>query len=136
MRATAGDFNRRIQFEIAEQIKDGSGDVILAWPPTAGRAIRRWAKKADRAPQFMNDVYADAQQDLRQMDVVFTVRGGRILKEIGPENARIVYKGKSYQITGKREMGGIDDEIDFWCCVRPDEQGASGREGESGYGSI
>lgn len=133
MRLAAGDLDRRITIEVATETKDDAGDVLRdVWGPPPGwpSGGKRWASKRDGRPQE-SPALGVAQQVLRQVDTVFTLRWDRFTRDIAPETFRVVYQDRAYEIVGLGEADRSDGVI-LLCSSRPDQRGAAGPVGDSG----
>lgn len=127
MRLTeAGEFDRRIQIQVATQTRDAAGDVVsTAWTD----AFKLWAKRNPRGP---GQEMATEGGVLRQFDVLFHVRDGAKAQSIAPETHRVIYKGRVYEIVGILPGRERADVIDMLLAARPDQRGSRGTEGVSG----
>jgi SPP1 family predicted phage head-tail adaptor len=126
MKLAVGELDRRIQVQLATPVKDSAGDPVDTWAD----AFKLWAKKVDGRPTE-DPAVATAQQVLRAVDTVFTVRFNEKSSGIGPESHRVVYRNRIYEIVGLGE-GDREDAIRLLCSSRPDQRGARGVEAVSG----
>lgn len=123
-RMAVGELDRRITLQQAVETRDAAGDVIATdWTVPAGwpRQGKRWSSKRDGRPQEVRG----AQQQLRQVDTVFTLRWDRFSSVIAPETFRVVYRDRVYEIVGLGESVDREDGVVLLCASRPDQRGAS-----------
>jgi SPP1 family predicted phage head-tail adaptor len=124
MAVSAGELDRRIQIQLATEIKDAAGDMVPAWSD----AFRLFAKKTDRSGFETNG----AQQLIRAGDTVFEIRRSARALAITPELHRVVYDGRIYQIVGIQEGKSRKDSLQLLTSSRPDGRGDRGRENTTG----
>lgn len=133
MKLSAGELDRRIAFQVATESTDAAGDPVLAWAPVLtnrGQPLYRFAKKKDGRPTE-DPALNTAQQVLRAIDTVWTVRFDPFTSTVAPESHRVVYRERIYEIVGLGE-GDREDAILLLCNSRPDQRGARGQEPVSG----
>ncbi len=121
---SAGDLDRRIQVFKAARSKDGAGDTIFDWEHPELK-FDRWAKKSDAYGREIKS----AQQLVRDVDTVWSLRWDSQSRSISPEAYRFMHKGTVYEIVSVSEgSDGRMDRINFLCASRPDLEGDRGRE--------
>ncbi|MEG0818840.1 MAG: phage head closure protein [Brevundimonas sp.] len=122
----AGDFDRRILIQQAQQSRDEAGDVINEdWIDR----FKLWARRVPGAPGVE---ISSTGGVLRQRDITFAVRDRTKAQEIAPETYRILYKGRIYEIVGIVPGKERANEIEILTASRPDKRGSRGDEGVSG----
>ena len=122
----AGDFDRRIQIQQAQQSRDSAGDVIdTEW----NDVFKLWARRVPGAPGVE---IVSTGGVLRQRDITFGVRDRTKAQSIAPETHRILYKGRIYEIVGVVPGKERANEIEILTCSRPEQRGSRGDEGNSG----
>lgn len=125
-RFSAGDLDRRIIIQKATEARDAAGDVVPGAWVVVGKL---WA---NRKPGVIGTESAAPQGQLRQHDLVWSVRANCISREIFPETHRIFYKGRIHEVVGVIDGDQREDLIKILTCTRPDGRGDRGRENVSG----
>ena len=119
---SAGDLDRRILVLKARETRDAAGDTIQHWDPPELK-FNRWAMKSDAYGREIKS----AQQLVRDVDTVWSLRWDSQSRSIAPENFRFMWRGTVYEIVSVSEGAGRMISIDFLCASRPDLRGDRGR---------
>lgn len=124
-RKKSGDFDRRIQIQVAVPSLDAAGADVITWSDDQ----KLWAKKREMGAGQGEG----ASQVLRDGGTMWTVRYTEYSATIGPETHRIIHMrtGRIYEITGLSESEGDEreDTVRILSAYRPDQRGASAPSG-------
>lgn len=124
MNQAAGKLDRRVTVEAAVENPDAAGDEVKTWTV----AFHRWAAKSDAYGREIKS----AQQLVRDVDTIWTMRYDTESRSISPELHRFLYLGTVYEIVSISEGSGRFDTLDFLTASRPDLRGDRGRDLGSG----
>ena len=116
MNAASGEFDRRIQIEVATETRDAAGDVTVTW----STAFKRWSMRIDsRGREFFG-----AQQVVRDADTAFEIRHDSQSRLIAPETHRVIDSDKIFEIVGIAEGRERRDTLIILCASSPALRGA------------
>lgn len=112
----AGTYDRRITIERATFANDAAGDPVPTW----AFAFKLWARKRELGGSETQG----AGSTLREMGVDWYVRDHSDARSIAPENHRIIWDGRIYEISAIHEDNeGRQRVRRITTASRPDQRG-------------
>lgn len=99
----AGDLDRRVRIEKRTRTQAPGGQEVETWAavPTGAADNCVWMGKRDMRA---NERWA-ADQNVAQIETVFTAHWAPAFETIQPDTHRLVYRSRVYEIHGIREVG-------------------------------